>query len=90
MGVAFGAFQASELYEKIRYECCTNHADQSSLNLSVRTCDGIVIPCVGVGVLDYSQEGGEPLIEVNVLGIPYPLYGDLFPQHVAAYDARFN
>ena len=93
MGVAFGKFIAAENYREIRRECQTNHADQSALALSVRAPSGDLIPCAGVGVLDYSEhaEDGEPAyVEATVLGIPYPLYGELFPEHVTAYEKQFS
>lgn len=43
-----------------------------------------------MSILDYSGEVEEPYAEVSVLGIPYPLYGQLFPEHVAAYDRQFR
>ncbi|PKV11379.1 hypothetical protein CVO74_20245 [Xanthomonas prunicola] len=90
MGVAFGVFEPLEAYASIQPKCASNHADQSNLHLSVRTEIGVSIPCQGVGILDYSGEVEEPYAEVNVLGIPYPLYGQLFPEHVAAYDRQFK
>ena len=91
MGVAFGKFVPTEGYQLIRHECRTNHADQSSLALKARTPAGDWLPCAAVGVLDYSDQtgpGDEPYIEATALGIPYPLYGELFPAHVAAYEKR--
>jgi hypothetical protein len=88
MGVAFGALIPDAAYAHIRAECVANHADQTGLNLSVTTAGGVSIPCVGVAVLDCDLEGEPP--EVNVLGVPYPLYGELFPAHVAAYETRFK
>lgn len=90
MGVAFGAFVPSEAYSQIQRECMTNHTDQSVLGLSVQTEAGVVIPCAGVGILDYSAEIEPPYIEVNLLGVPYPLYGELFPEHVANYERQFR
>jgi hypothetical protein len=90
MGVAFGVFMPADAYSQIRRECTTNHADQSALELSVQTESGMVIPCAGVGVLDYSAEIDPPYVEVNVLGVPYPLYSELFPDHVARYDKQFG
>ena len=90
MGVAFGAFEPSARYEAIQQTCRTNHADQSSLNLSVRTPAGTLLECAGVGILDYSEEADASFIEVNVLGISYPAYAELFPEHVAAYERQFN
>lgn len=93
MGVAFGKFIPVEGYQDIQRECQSNREDQSGLALSVKTPSGMQIPCVGVGILDLSDEfedcEAEP-IEVTVFGIPYPLYGELFPGHVAAYDKQWN
>lgn len=90
MGVAFGEFVPNEEYSKIQRECMVNHADQSALQLSARTEAGMVIPCAGVGILDYTAEIEPPYIEVNVLGISYPLYGELFQNHVVAYERQFK
>lgn len=90
MGVAFGVFEPLEAYASIQSDCASNHADQSNSHLSVRTETGVSIPCQGVGILDYSGQVEEPYAEVNVFGIPYPLYGQLFPEHVAAYDRQFR
>lgn len=90
MGVAFGAFHPSPGYSSIEHQCKTNHADQSALGLSVQTSVGVEIKCEGVGILDYSAEAGEPFAEVNVLGIPYPLYAELFPAYVTSYEKQFS
>ncbi len=92
MGVAYGLFIAADGYDTVRHECRTNHADQARLALSARTSAGNPLPCVAVAVLDYSDPAGdgEPAyVEAAVLGIPHPLYADLFPEHVAAYAQRF-
>ena len=54
------------------------------------TSKGQIIECVGVAVLDFSPDLGAEAIELNVLGIPYPLYGEIFPHHVACYDRQFK
>lgn len=90
MGVAFGLFIPSSDYSSIKAECKNNHHDQSALKLTVRSKAGIEIPCVGVGILDYAAEFDQPYAEVNVLGIPYPLYGELFPSHVEHYEKQFT
>ncbi|WP_417707805.1 hypothetical protein [Rheinheimera aquimaris] len=90
MGVTFGAFKPSDEYNIIRHECLTNHLNQSALKLSVRTNAGLVIPCAGVSILDYSAEAGSELIELNVLGIPHKIYSELFPEHVASYNQQFH
>lgn len=90
MGVASGEFEPADGYAAIQNECCTNHRDQSALNLSVQTATGMDIPCAGVSILDYSKELLPPCIEINILGIPHPLYGELFPQQVTMYERQFR
>src|SRR5689334_8676465 len=81
MGVAFGRFIPAAGYAAIQAECKSNHEDQSNLHLSVKTPAGEIIQCAGVAIL---EGGGD--IEVNVLGISHPEYGELFPQHVEQYE----
>jgi hypothetical protein len=83
MGVAFGNFEPAEGYHVIENECRSNHSDQSSLNLSVQTVDGMTIPCAGVSILDYSQPLEDRCIEVSILGMAHSLYQELFPRQVA-------
>ena len=90
MGVAFGVFKPTDSYAKIRAICVANHTDQAVLKLSVRTGAGVVIPCAGVGIMEYQAAGEASYIEVNVLGIPYPLYEEIFPEHVAGYEKRIS
>lgn len=90
MGVAFGRLIPAEGYAAIQAACIANPAGQNALGLSVRTPEGTVIECAGVGILDYSEEVGPEGIEVNVLGISYPLYGELFPDHVENYEKQFR
>lgn len=80
MGVAFGQFEPADGYQAIQHECRANHLDQSTLALSVKTEAGLVIPCAGIGILDCSEELMPDLIEINILGIPHPCYGELFPE----------
>ncbi|WP_256346638.1 hypothetical protein [Pseudomonas gingeri] len=90
MGVAFGVFEPADGYAGIQSECRTNHRDQSALKLSVQTRTGEAIPCVGVGILDYTEDLMSPCIEVNILGVPHTVYGELFPEHVAEHERQFN
>lgn len=90
MGIAFGQFEPADGYASIQSECSTNHHDQSVLDLSVQTEAGLVIPCAGLAILDYSKEFPLPCIEVNILGIPHPLYGELFPEQVTLYERQFS
>lgn len=82
MGVVFGQFEPADGYAAIQNQCSTNHHDQTVLDLSVQNEAGLVIPCAGLSILNYSEELAPPCIEVNIFGIPHPLYGELFPQHV--------
>ncbi|WP_158565507.1 hypothetical protein [Shinella sp. WSJ-2] len=50
---------------------------------------GIPIPAGGgMYIEDYLEELGE--ITVTILGIDHVLYGELFPEHVAAYEEQFK
>jgi len=66
MGVAFGQFEPADGYAAIQNQCSTNHHDQTVLDLSVQTEAGLVIPCAGLAILDYSEELAPPCIEVNI------------------------
>ncbi|PWK41482.1 hypothetical protein LOY55_18290 [Pseudomonas sp. B21-040] len=90
MGVAFGQFEPADEYAAIQNQCSTNHHDQTVLDLSVQTEAGLVIPCAGLAILDYSEELPPPCIEVNIFGIPHPLYGELFPKQVTLYERQFS
>ena len=68
----------------------SREASQSHLSLSVRLVGGNALPAEGgVQLIDYSAELGAEALEVHVLGIGYPLYVELFPAQVAAYEAQF-
>lgn len=90
MGVASGRFYPAPGYRTIQLCCRQEHADQTGLDLTVRTPDRQIIQCAGVSILDYSAEFGETAIELNVLGISSPSYEDLFPQQVAEYEKHFR
>lgn len=91
MGVAFGKFLPTPEYQGVRSVCIAalTGGDQSHLILSVKDADGVTIPAAGVGVLDAVDISMEE-IQVEVLGIPYPLYAELFPGHVRAYETKFR
>jgi hypothetical protein len=90
LGVAFGTMIATTGYAEVRRQCIQQLGDQAALKLSVRTSAGVVLPCVGVGINDLSDEVGEPCIDVEVLGIDHEVYAALFPEHVAAYRDQFR
>lgn len=91
MGVAFGVFVPAPGYSSIQEQvrACAQH-DQSHFNFTVRIAGGEVIRAAGVSIADYSADCGEDAIELSVLGIEYPAYGDVFPEHVAAYKRQLS
>ncbi|QXI26163.1 hypothetical protein [Pseudomonas vanderleydeniana] len=90
MGVASGEFKPANGYAAIQVECQSSLRDQSSLCLSVRTVTGITIPCAGINISDYSKDLKDGSIEVSVLGVPHPLYEELFPNQVEIYAHHFD
>jgi hypothetical protein len=92
MGVVQGRFVPSLAYSAIRSSVVEDRdGSQAHLVLAVRPTNGAELPAQGgVRIMDYSAELGDEEIEVHVLGIGYPLYEELFPEHVAAYRARFR
>lgn len=92
MGVAFGRFLPAPGYRTIQpivAAACGGPLPQE-LQLSIRECNGTVLePTGGVHLVDYATEVGDDGLEVSVLGISYPSYESLFPEHVAAYDRQF-
>jgi hypothetical protein len=91
MGVAAGRFLPHPAYSAIQPLVVEGRdSSQAHLALVVRVTEGAEIPSEGgVRITDYSTELGDEGIEIEVLGIPYPLYGELFPEHVTAYCVRF-
>jgi len=91
MGVALGRFLPLPAYAKIQSAViAAREGSQAHLNLEVRPIGGEALPSqAGVRINDYSAELGPEGLEVEILGIGYPLYAELFPAHVAAYRAQF-
>jgi hypothetical protein len=91
MGVAGGKFMPVRAYDQIRSFTCLSPSQrqipsQECLKLVVRDSGGREIPSSGgIQITDYSAELGPEGLVVEVLGIGYPLYEELFPEHVAAY-----
>jgi hypothetical protein len=92
MGVAEGKFLPTPAYEGIkRSAVVARERSQTHLELAVRSIDGRELPAQGgVRIIDYTSELGIGEVQVEVLGIPYPLYEELFPGHVAAYRSQFR
>ena len=91
MGVAGGRFFPTPAYKSFQPYCVEHRESWRSVpELTVSLVGGRPIECVNVVILDYSCELGTEEIEVEALGIPYPLYGELFPQHVEVYRNQFK
>jgi hypothetical protein len=96
MGVAAGRFIPLPAYEQIRASVPTDLVkrktpSQDHLNLTIRETGGKeVIGSGGVHITDCSEALGPDGIEVELLGVGYPLYEELFPQHVAAYKKQWR
>jgi hypothetical protein len=92
MGCAGGRFFPLPPYEAMQPMVVAARNDsQAHLALAVRTEDGDAVPAQGgVQINDFSAELGPTGIEVEVLGIGYPLYEELFPGRHAEYVAFFQ
>lgn len=92
MGVAMGRFIPLPEYEAIQpMVVAARNGLQTHLALTVRTAEGQTIPAQGgVQINDYSAELGSQDIEVEAMGIGYPLYEELFPGRHAEYAAGFR
>jgi hypothetical protein len=95
MGVAFGKFVPAEAFAE--FASGTPVSSQSSerariwSDLKAMSPDGVALDgaTVSVALVERSSVEGEADIEVAAEAIPYPLYAELFPHHVADYSARF-
>jgi hypothetical protein len=98
MGVAFGKFEPNDNFALLRPEMMQAHDGAGNElqgiryleGLSAKTAEGIVIVCSGVAIFEYSDAEDFLQWEVSCLGIGYPLYAELFPHHVKAYDDQFK
>jgi hypothetical protein len=89
MGVASGKFRPLPAYASVQAQClAARESSQEHLCLSVRRPNDESVPSLGVAILDFSAELGADEIEVHAVGIPYPLYEELFPNHVSQYRNR--
>jgi hypothetical protein len=88
MGVAFGVFVPNDRY--LAFCQSTPLLDTGVRPVEIRTEDGTIIPSEGAYVRDFPDELGDAGREVEMLGIPYPLYGVLFPDHVRSYEEQFK
>ncbi len=88
MGVAFGAFFPNHRYAAFCKE--TPLLETGVRAVVLQAPDGSVVPSVGSYVRDLSAELGDEGLEIEALGIPYPLYESLFSEHVKAYENRLK
>jgi hypothetical protein len=81
MGVAAGKFLPTTAYAGIQaLIVAARESSQAHLSLAVRQIGGQPLPAQGgVRIYDYSADLGGDGLEVEVLGIPHPLYEQLFP-----------
>lgn len=92
MGVAFGRFLPAPGYAAIQSVVVAAAGGPllEDLRLSIREASGDVLQASGgVQIADCSAELGPEGLEVSILGISYPSYELLFPEHIAAYERRF-
>lgn len=88
MSVAEGEFSPTPEYATVRSAViAARESSQAHLSLSVRSIDGRELQASGgIHLLDHSDELGSEGLWLQVCGIVYPPYGDLFPEHVAEYN----
>ncbi len=85
MGCAGGRFWPSPAAVHLRPALlAAREGSQAHLLITVRPIGGQVVSAQGgVQILDYSAELGSEGLEIQVLGIGYPLYAELFPERVS-------
>jgi hypothetical protein len=93
MGCAEGEFVPSEAFEGFRQSVAPQPQDDPDYKiwngLSLEMDEGKRVECVDV-VLHAVDFGDHIEMFIDALGISDPPYGDLFPQHVAAYQGQFS
>ena len=98
MGVAFGVFEPTDAFAPLR-TAMTPARDGSGnelrdlrflSGLCAKTMGGTVIVCSHVEVGEYGEVDAPLEWEVTCFGIGYPLYDELFPHHVKAYEDQFK
>lgn len=91
MGVAFGRFVPSDEYRNIQaLVIACREQTQEHFEFSVFQPNGALLPNIGINIQDFSPELGPEEIEMAIMGIPYPLYQELFPSHVEWYEKQFS
>ncbi|WP_171236331.1 hypothetical protein [Ruegeria sp. HKCCA6837] len=93
MGCAEGAFIAEEAFFDFRAKVAPQPDDDPAINrwlgLSVCTELGVDVQCLDAVLFEYDL-GDQSELRIDVLGITYPRYEELFPGRYAAYEASFD
>lgn len=92
MGVVFGKFLPAPAYASIQpvVIAAATGPLPGEPKLSIREANGPTLQASGgVHIVDCSPELGLDGMEVSVLGVSYPSYEELFPEHVASYENQF-
>ncbi len=78
MGIVGGRFEPYPYYATIKLTARESRdAPQEHLGLAICQFDGTELPHSGpIVISDYSEELAE--IQIEVMGIPHPLYNELF------------
>jgi hypothetical protein len=95
MGVALGKFIPAEAFAE--FVSGTPVSSQSNervrvwSDLRAMSPDGVALEgaTVSVALVERSSVESEADISVAAEAIPYPLYSEVFPHHVADYSSRF-
>jgi len=93
MGVVFGLFHPTSAYDSVRDRIVRDEGrDLKEVRLVVRVvATGQEVDSqAGIHITDHYAELGPDGREITALGIGYPLYAELFPEHVDAYDRKFK
>lgn len=96
MGVASGRLIPLPAFEEIRKFVVIDlrrqeMPSQKHLKLTIREAAGSEIASSGgVQIMDCCAELGPEGLIVEILGVPYPLYEELFPRHVEAYRQHWK
>ena len=99
MGVASGAFQPTPQFSPLHARGVPAVDGEGKPiadvlvweGLSAKTPDGADLECEGgVSITGYCPASSPWELEVFCLGIPYPLYEEIFPEHVKSYGSAFQ
>lgn len=92
MGIVFDVMTPNEAYQKYRnLFICQDYCAIEKLNLFVTTDIGErLAPCSGIGIVDYSEEAEENMIQVNIFGLDTGVYRKYFSHHIQKYEEEFS